>query len=57
MNPKPMLENGESTPDPARIVTPEAVSPKNELPIASALPGWDLLPSDAVLVRRRPVRK
>lgn len=28
-----------------------------ELPIAKELPPWDLLPSDLLLVRRRPVKK
>jgi hypothetical protein len=28
-----------------------------ELPIAKELPPWDLVPSDLLLVRRRPVRK
>lgn len=28
-----------------------------ELPIAKELPPWDLVPSDLLLVRRRPVKK
>ncbi|MEA2329069.1 MAG: hypothetical protein QOE68_4028 [Thermoanaerobaculia bacterium] len=42
---------------------PESQSPavsrpaSNEMPIAKELPPWDLLPSDLLLVRRRPVNK
>jgi hypothetical protein len=32
-------------------------TPAAELPIAKELPPWDLLPSDLLLVRRRPVKK
>jgi hypothetical protein len=28
----------------------------NELPLAIELPSWDLLPSDTLLVRRRPAK-
>ncbi len=28
-----------------------------ELPIAKELPPWDLVPSDLLLVRRRPVKR
>ena len=37
----------------------EAPQPKTEpeLPIAKELPPWDLVPSDLLLVRRRPVKK
>jgi len=28
-----------------------------ELPLAKELPPWDLIPSDLLLVRRRPVKK
>lgn len=43
-------------------VTPPAQEPpqtKNtpELPLAKELPPWDLVPSDLLLVRRRPVKK
>lgn len=38
---------------------PEAppTSTAPELPLAKELPPWDLVPSDLLLVRRRPVRK
>ena len=28
----------------------------DDLPLASELPDWDLLPSDALLVRKRPAK-
>jgi len=31
--------------------------PAPELPLAKELPPWDLVPSDLLLVRRRPVKK
>jgi len=52
---------------PARpILGTEAIPPAQEppqtkrtpeLPLAKELPPWDLVPSDLLLVRRRPVKK
>jgi hypothetical protein len=36
---------------------PPQSNPAPELPIAKELPAWDLVPSDLLLVRRRPVKK
>jgi hypothetical protein len=41
---------------PAKVETPQS-NVRPELPIARELPPWDLLPSDLLLVRRRPVKK
>ncbi|HKO59262.1 MAG TPA: hypothetical protein VJ276_25575 [Thermoanaerobaculia bacterium] len=45
----------------AEVVTPKPPAPQTnvpaELPIAKELPPWDLVPSDLLLVRRRPVKK
>ena len=54
------------TTTPARPILGEVVPPKQEapqsnappeLPLAKELPPWDLVPSDLLLVRRRPVKK
>lgn len=43
------------------VVAPKPEPPRTsaapELPIAKELPPWDLVPSDLLLVRRRPVKK
>lgn len=43
------------------VIPPQPETPKTkvtpELPIAKELPPWDLVPSDLLLVRRRPVKK
>lgn len=41
---------------PAKPEAPQA-NATPELPIAKELPPWDLVPSDLLLVRRRPVKK
>jgi hypothetical protein len=42
-------------------IIPKPEAPKSnappDLPIAKELPPWDLVPSDLLLVRRRPVKK
>jgi len=45
----PSEQQGESVPAPAASPT--------SLPLATELPNWDLLPSDTLLVRRRPASK
>lgn len=36
----------------------QPVQPKaTDMPLAVELPNWDLVPSDALLVRRRPAKK
>lgn len=57
MNPKPIIENGEPSAGPRPELGVQNAPKTMELPIAAALPAWDLVPSDAVLVRRRPVKK
>lgn len=43
------------------VTPPRPEAPQNdatpELPIAKEFPPWDLVPSDLLLVRRRPVNK
>ncbi|HET7433494.1 MAG TPA: hypothetical protein VFN10_02140 [Thermoanaerobaculia bacterium] len=45
----------------AEISQPKTDTPQPgntlDLPIAKDLPPWDLVPSDLLLVRRRPVKK
>ncbi|HYC90049.1 MAG TPA: hypothetical protein VEO54_12615 [Thermoanaerobaculia bacterium] len=36
---------------------PQPTSAPAEQPLAKGLPPWDLMPSDLLLVRRRPVKK
>ena len=36
---------------------PQQTSAAVEQPLAKGLPPWDLMPSDLLLVRRRPVKK
>ncbi|MBV9493744.1 MAG: hypothetical protein JOZ54_05830 [Acidobacteria bacterium] len=50
--PGPIL-GAEAAPKPQ----PPTAGPAPELPIAKELPPWDLLPSDLLLVRRRPGKK
>lgn len=40
---------------PRTETSPVAAAP--EYPLAKELPPWDLVPSDLLLVRRRPVKK
>lgn len=51
---------------PARPILGEVIPPRPEappsnaapeLPLAKELPPWDLVPSDLLLVRRRPVNR
>jgi hypothetical protein len=43
------------------VIPPKPEAPQKsapaELPIAKELPPWDLVPSDLLLVRRRPVNQ
>ena len=46
----------------AEVTTPSRPQPQQtsaaaEQPLAKGLPPWDLMPSDLLLVRRRPVKK
>jgi len=59
MSDRPILgvDKPEAQPKQGSAATAQA-SPasRNELPLASELPSWDLLPSDTLLVRRRPAK-
>jgi hypothetical protein len=39
-----------------KITAQTPVGSSSDLPLATELPGWDLVPSDTLLVRRRPVK-
>lgn len=52
--PRPIL-GAEVTP--SRPQPQQQPSPAAEQPLAKGLPAWDLVPSDLLLVRRRPVKQ
>jgi hypothetical protein len=56
--PRPIIGAEVTQPATAPPQAPVQSRPTNaEMPIAKELPPWDLLPSDLLLVRRRPVNK
>jgi len=57
MTPRPII-GAETVPPQEPTSGPPATSKTSpEEPLARGLAAWDLLPSDLILVRRRPVKK
>lgn len=53
--PRPIIGAEVMQKEPPRQAVPVQSTP--DMAIAKELPPWDLLPSDLLLVRRRPVKK
>lgn len=54
--PRPII-GADPTPVPETQSSAQPRPPAPEMPIAKGLPSWDLVPSDLLLVRRKPVKK
>ena len=46
-----------TTPEKDKLTEERANTTPPDLPLASSIPSWDLLPSHTLLVRRKPVRR
>ncbi len=57
---RPIIGTEPATPEPSQPPVPSDTTAGNsepEMAIAGDLPSWDLVPSDMLLVRKRPLKR